>query len=101
MEYWNIQMTVQEVDQTNKIIDIRAMNICVINTAVEVEPSEKTFKENLYRGGGVLTLGAPLLIRLYECLSLALATSIQPQNTTISDYMDNNNLYQGLIQTKQ
>ena len=40
------------------------MKICIANTVVEIEPSEKTFKENLYRGGGVFTLGTPLLIRL-------------------------------------
>ena len=39
------------------------MNICVTNTAVEVDPSAKTFKQNIYRQGGVLKLGGPLLIR--------------------------------------
>ena len=41
-----------------------AMKICITNNVVEFDPSEKTFKENLYIGGGVLTLGAPLLIPL-------------------------------------
>ena len=45
MEHWNTQMTLQEVELTNQKIDTRAMNICVIYTAVEVDPSEKTFKE--------------------------------------------------------
>ena len=42
------------------------MNICISNTVVEFYPSAKTFKEKLYRGGGVLTLGSPLLIRLID-----------------------------------
>ena len=56
VEYWNTQMTVKEVEPTNQTIYIKAMKIRVTNTAVEVDPSEKTFKENLYRGGEVLTL---------------------------------------------
>ena len=57
-------MPVQEVEETNEIIDITAMKICNTNNAVEFDPSAKTFKENNYKGGGVLTLGEPLLIRL-------------------------------------
>ena len=46
------------------------MKICTTNTAVEFDPSEKKmFKENLYRGGGVLALGFPLLI-LMQSVSL-------------------------------
>ena len=40
------------------------MKICITNTVVEVDPSAMFFKENLHRGGGVLTLEAPLLINL-------------------------------------
>ena len=47
-----------------------------------------------------MTLGSPLLIRLLN-FSLHLATSVQSQNTRSSTYMDNNNLYQGLMQAKQ
>ena len=50
--------------EKKQIIDITLMKICITNTVVEVDPSAKTFKENLYRGGGVLILVAPLLIRL-------------------------------------
>ena len=57
-------MAVQEVEWTNQIIDIIVIKICIANTVVEFDPSANNFKENLYRGGGVLTLGAPLLIRL-------------------------------------
>ena len=39
------------------------IKICISNTVVEFYPLEKMFMEKLYRGGGVLTLGAPLLIR--------------------------------------
>ena len=45
------------------------MNICIANNVVEFDPSSKKFKENLYRGGGVLTLGDSLLICL-QSLSL-------------------------------
>ena len=38
--------------------------------------------------------------RLSEFLPPALDTSIKSQNTSSSPYMDSNNLYQGLIQTK-
>ena len=34
------------------------MNISIANTVVEFDPSAKTPKENLYIGGGGLTLGA-------------------------------------------
>ena len=40
------------------------MKICITNTVVEFDPSTNKFKEKLYREGGVLTLGASLLIRL-------------------------------------
>ena len=46
------------------IIYITVMKIWISNTMVDFYLSEKTFKEKLYKGGGVLTLGAPLLIRL-------------------------------------
>ena len=42
------------------------MKICITNTVIEVDPSAKMFKENLYIGGGILTLGASLLISLLE-----------------------------------
>ena len=48
----------------NQTIDIKAMRIYVTLTAVKFDPTAKTVKENLYRGGGILTLGAQLLIRL-------------------------------------
>ena len=57
-------MTVQGVERTNQIIYIMLTKICISNTVVEFYPSASTFKKNFYRGGGVLTLGAPLLIRL-------------------------------------
>ena len=45
------------------------MNICIKNTVVKFDPSEekkkkKNFQGKLYIGGGVLTLGAALLISL-------------------------------------
>ena len=40
------------------------MNIYITNVVVEVDPSAKKFKENLYRREGVLTIGAPFLICL-------------------------------------
>ena len=46
------------------MIDTTVMNICIANTMVEFDPSAKPFKENLYREGGILTIGAPLLILL-------------------------------------
>ena len=52
------------MEQTNKIIDIRQMNFCITDTAVEFDLSENTLKENLYIGGGILTLGETLLILL-------------------------------------
>ena len=42
------------------------MKIFIENTVVEFDPSAKTFKENLYKGGGGLTIGAPFLIRLLD-----------------------------------
>ena len=57
-------MVLQEVERTNQIIYIMVMNIYIANNVVEFDPSASNFKENLYRGGGVLTLGSPLLIRL-------------------------------------
>ena len=65
MEYWNTQMKVHEVEQKTQIIYIKEIKICVTNTAVKVEPTtkNKTFKENLCRGGGVLVLGAPVSMR--------------------------------------
>ena len=65
-------MELQEVEWSNQIIDTTVMNIYIANNGVEFEPSANTFKENLYKGGGgVLTLGAPLLISL---LSVSLHT---------------------------
>ena len=40
------------------------VKICITNNVIEVEPSAKTFNGNLYRGGDMLTLGEPFLIRL-------------------------------------
>ena len=57
-------MELQEAELTNQIIYIMVMKICISNNVVEFDPSEKTLKENLYRGGVVLTLGYPLIIRL-------------------------------------
>ena len=42
-----------------------------------------------------------LVNKPYGCLPPALATSTQSQNTISSTYMYNNNIYQGLIQTKK
>ena len=53
----------------NHRIDITVMKICITNNVVEFDPLEKTFKEKLYRGGGVLKLVAPLLIRLHSIAS--------------------------------
>ena len=61
----------------NRIIDIRVMKICITNTGVEVDPSAKKFKENLYKGGGVLTLGAPFFNMPSGCLIPYLSTSMQ------------------------
>ena len=47
------------------------MNICIANTVVEFDPSEKTFNENLYIGREVLIIGDPLLTRL-QCFSIQL-----------------------------
>ena len=76
-------MIVQELERTNHIINTKEMKIWVTNTAVEIDPSANTFKENLNRRRGVLSLGAPLLI----CL---LNVSLQPwiiqyNNRTPSD----------------
>ena len=46
----NKKKEVQEVYRTNQIKDITLMKIYVTNTVVEFDPSEKTFKQNLYRG---------------------------------------------------
>ena len=40
------------------------MQIYISNNLFEFYHAEKTFKENIYRGAGVLTLGSPLVIRL-------------------------------------
>ena len=49
-------MAVHEVELTNQIIDIMVTDICIVNIVVEFDPPENIFKENLYRGGGVLTI---------------------------------------------
>ena len=59
------------MEWTNHTIYIMVMKICISNTVVEFDPTSITFKENFYRGGGVLKLGAPLLI----CLQ---SVSLQP-----------------------
>ena len=55
----NTQTTLQQMEWTNQIIDIIVMKICISNTMIEFDPSEKR-----KRGGVVLTLVAPVLIRL-------------------------------------
>ena len=58
-------MSVQEVEWKIYIIDIVVMKIFISNTVVGVYTSGGgAFKENLYRVGGLLTLGAPLLLHL-------------------------------------
>ena len=57
-------MEVKEEEWTNHIIDTMVMNIYITNNVVEFDHLEKTFKEKLEIGRGVLTLGGPLLIRL-------------------------------------
>ena len=47
-----------------QIIYIMVTKIFITNNVVEFVPSEKISNENIYRGGGVLTLGALLLIHL-------------------------------------
>ena len=64
------------------------MKTCVTNTAVEVDPpkNNKTFNENLYRGVGVLSLGAPFLISLLNVslyLWLLQCNHITPSTQTI------------------
>ena len=74
------------------------MKVCITNTVVEVDPSAKTFKENLYIGGGVLTIGAPLIIRLH---SVSLQTRLlQCNHITLSAQLiwRKKNPYQGLTQ---
>ena len=57
-------MEVHRVEQRNQIIDIMVIKIYIDNNVVEFDPSENTFKANLYRVVGVLTIRAPMLICL-------------------------------------
>ena len=72
--------------------------ICITNIVVKVDPSAKNVLEKpLHRRRSVNTRTA-IVNRPFECTHPAPTASIQSQNTTSSNQMDNNNLYQGLIQ---
>ena len=62
------------------------MKICIANTMVEFGISEKNFNENV---------NTP-----YKFIPPDLATPTKSQNTSSSTYMDTNNLYKWLKQTK-
>ena len=84
------------------------MKIWITNTVVEFDPSAKSFKEKIYRGGGVLKLGAPLLIPflnvslqswLFQCnhttppaqlirIKIVSIKGIYKQNNNNTDYKD-------------
>ena len=94
-------MTVQELDEINRIIYITVINIYITNTVVEFPPNPKNFQvKPLHRRKSVDTRGAIVNIPS-GCLPPNLDTSMQSQNTIRATYMDNNNLYQGLIKKKQ
>ena len=64
-------------------------------------PSRKNFQgKNLHRRRSVETRSV-IVNTPSECLPPVLTNSIQSLNTISSTYMDNNDLYQGLIQKKK
>ena len=78
------------------------MKICISNKVVEFEPSEKrkNFQRKLLQRMRSVYNRSTIVNNPSECLPSVLSTSMQSQNIIRSTYIDNNNLYQGLIPQK-
>ena len=82
------------------------MKVCVYQTIIEFDPSKNKIKNKLSNGAYLVNIISSVVAKRkfinkpYGFPPPDLDTSVQSHNTSSSTYMVNNNIYQGLIQTK-
>ena len=76
------------------------MKTCISQTMVEFGPSDILLKWASLVKRSIFENNINIINKTYRFLPSDLNNLLQSKNTTSSTYMDNNNLYQGLIETK-